>query len=287
MSTPLRLALALAIAAAAAPSAHAQLELGILLGRGYYTGDLQIQTDYAPLPAGSGEAAYGLYGRYFVNERFAVGAAATTLSIKGTDARRENTRARNLSFFSTIYELGAAAEYYPFTAERRIAPYLTVGGAYYHHNPKTLFNNRTVALRDLGTEGQGAPGYAPRYSLHRWAVPVGGGVRVAFGQSWVLGVEARLRFTFFDYLDDVSGAYVNYYELAQTRGSLAAALADRTQEVRGGEPRDVPSGTLRGNPANFDYYMTAGFTVGYRLGSGAFGSRGGGGTNRYNKCYSF
>lgn len=275
---------ALALSLAAASPALAQFDAGVFLGRGYYAGDLQVDTDLLPY-VGAGEGAYGLYGRYLYNDRLALTASATTLTIGGDDARRENTRSRNLSFSSTIYEAGIAVEYYPFSADGAIAPYLTFGGAYYHHNPKTEFNGRTVGLRDLGTEGQGTEGYAPRYSLHRWAIPAGAGVRIAFGSSWVIGVEARLRMTFFDYLDDVSGSYVNYYELAQNRNSLSAALADRTHELTGTEPRDIPTGTLRGNPSNLDYYMTAGVTLGYRLGSGAFGS--GGGVSRYNKCYSF
>lgn len=283
----LGLGLTLAIAAATVSPALAQVEVGVMYGHGYYTGDLQYHSDLAPFPIGSGEPAYGLFGRYRFNDRLAFAASGTTLSIKGSDARRVGSRSRNLSFFSTIYEAGVSAEYYPLSIDRTIAPYVTLGGAYYHHNPKTRFNGRTVGLRDLGTEGQGSSGYGPRYSLHRWAIPAGAGVRVAFGRSWVLGAEAKLRMTFFDHLDDVSGGYVNYYELVQTRGSLAAALANRTHELTGGDPRDVPTGTRRGNPSNFDYYMTLGVTVGYRLGSGAFGSGGGGGANRYNKCYTF
>ena len=282
-----RLGLALAITASCVASASAQFEIGVTYGRGYYAGDLQYDSDYAPLPLSTGKAAYGLYGRYDYNERLSFAASATTLDIAGGDDRRASSARRNLSFFSTIYELGLAAEYYPFSSERGVAPYLTVGAAYFNHNPKTRFNGRTVALRDLGTEGQGAPGYGPRYSLHRWAVPVGAGVRVAFGKSWMLGAEAKLRATFFDHLDDVSGAYVNYFELLETRGTLAAELGDRTHELTGGEPRDIPTGTPRGNPASFDYYMTAQLTVGYRLGSGAFGVGGGASVNRYNKCYSF
>ena len=283
----LRISLALALSASSLASASAQFELGLTFGRGYFMGDLQNDSDLGPLPITTGKAAYGLYARYDYNDRLAFAASATTLEIAGADYRRANTSGRNLSFFSTIYEVGLAAEYYPFTSERAIAPYLTLGAAYFNHNPQTRFNGRTVALRDLGTEGQGTPGFGPRYSLHRWAVPVGAGVRVAFGESWTIGAEAKLRATFFDHLDDVSGAYVNYFELLEARGALAAELGDRTHELTGGEPRDIPTGTPRGNPGNFDYYMTAQVTVGYRLGSGAFGAGRGGSANRYNKCYSF
>ena len=131
-------------------------------------------------------------------------------------------------------------------------------------------------------------GFAPKYGLTRLAMPLGAGVRIPLGQAWVITAEIKVRATFFDHLDDVSGAYVNYYELVQGNGSLSAALADRTSELQGIEPRDIPSGTARGNPGNFDYYATAGINIGYRLGTGLFNagsSRSGAG--RYNKCYQF
>ena len=279
-------ALALSLAVALATSAAAQTEAGVFYGHAYYMGDLQPVTKFYPLPLGNGHRAFGLYGRHFFTERLAVTASGTGMFIEGADNRREGSRMRNLSFSTRIYELGIGGEYYPLSAERAISPYLSFGGAYYRFNPVTEFEGRTVALRDLGTEGQGSPGYGPRYSLNRFAVPLGGGVRVALGRSWVVSLETKIRMTFFDHLDDVSGGYVNYYELVEARGSLAAALSNRTHELTGGEPLDLETGTPRGNPANFDYYLTAGLTIGYRLGSGAFGS-GGGTANRYNKCYRF
>lgn len=288
MTIAYRSALAALALTACAGAAQAQTEIGLFYGHGYYKGDIEVETKYAPLPIGTGKPAFGVYGRRFFSDHLAANAAATAMTIFGTDARRATSRSRNLSFTSRIYELSASAEYYPFTASRSIAPYLTGGVAYYHFNPTTEFNGRTVELQPLGTEGQGSPGYGPRYSLHRFAMPLGAGTRIAFGASWVLSLEARVRVTFFDHLDDVSGGYVNYYELVQTNGSLAAELANRTHEFAGGEPRDIPTGTPRGNPAAFDYYATAGVTVGYRIGSGAFGAGGGQrGASRYNRCYRF
>ena len=282
-----RLALVLASATAFTATASAQFEIGGYYGHAYYMGDLERDSEYSPLPVGNGHRAFGGYARYFVNDRIALNGSAMATTIEGSDDKRAGSRTRNLSFFSRLYEVGISGEYYPFGAERSIAPYVTLGGAFYRFNPKTRFNGRTVELQPLGTEGQGAAGYGPRYSLNRFAVPLGAGTRIAFGRSWVIGVEAKLRMTFFDHLDDVSGGYVNYYELVQSNGSLAAELANRTHQLTGTEPLDLPTGTQRGNPANFDYYMSVGLTVGYRLGSGAFGAGGGRDASRYNKCYQF
>ncbi len=54
------------------------------------------------------------------------------------------------------------------------------------------------------------------------------------------------------------------------------------------DPRNIPTGTRRGDPTNNDWFYTATITIGYRLGSGLFNS-GGGKSNagKYNRCYKF
>ncbi len=289
MSFLTRAALAVALPAAfllAQPGASAQPELGIHLGHGYYMGDLQPDSPYAPL--GNGKASYGAYGRIGATDKIAITGSLMLTKLAGTDARRESSVERNLNFRTDIFEMAISGEYLPFGSGRAVNPYLTAGVAVYRFNPQADFNGRLVDLQPLGTEGQGMTGYAPRYGLTRLAMPLGTGVRIPFGEAWVISAEIKFRATFFDHLDDVSGAYVNYYELVQGNGSLAAALADRTSELRGIEPRDVPSGSPRGNVGNFDYYATAGLNVGYRLGTGLFNvaSRKSG-ASRYNKCYQF
>ncbi len=265
----------------------AQTELGVHLGHSYYMGDLQPDAPLAPL--GNGKASYGAYARLGLNDKVAVSTSVIVTKIAGTDQRRASSIERNLSFESDIFEMAINAEVSPFGSGRSVNPYLSGGVAVYRFNPQAEYNGRLVDLQPLGTEGQGMEGYAPtKYSLTRLAMPLGIGARIPMGSAWVISVEAKIRATFFDHLDDVSGAYVNYYELVQGNGSLAAALADRTSEQLGIEPRDLPSGSARGNSGNFDYYATAGIHIGYRLGTGLFssGSRKGG-SSRYNKCYEF
>ena len=105
----------------------------------------------------------------------------------------------------------------------------------------------------------------------------------------MLGAQASARVTFFDHLDDVSGNYVNYRQLVEGNGSLSAALADRTGEFNGTEPRNIETGTRRGDPIHNDWFYTATITIGYRLGSGLFNSGGGKSANskKYNNCYRF
>ena len=269
-----------------APLASAQTELGVSLGAGGYEGDLgpvEFSRRITSL-----RPSFGAYGRVPLAPRFAFAAHVQHYQVHGDDAFRKSSGGRNLSFESKVLEFGAAAEYYPLGLNRSAAPFLSAGAALYRFNPTTTFNGRVVELQPLGTEGQGLPGYAPRYGLTRLAIPLGGGVRIPIGSAWVVGAQARVRMLLFDHLDDVSGNYVNYYELVQSNGSLAAALADRTGELNGTENRDIPSGTPRGDAADDDVTYTLSLTVGYRLGTGLFS--GGGrstGASRYNKCYQF
>ncbi len=274
------------VLAALSTTLSAQTELGLSLGMGGYDGDLgpsTISGRVAQL-----KPAIGVYGRVPVSERIGVSAYVQRYRIHGDDANRTSTAGRNLSFQSSVMEFGAVAEVYPLGIDMAIAPYLSVGAAVYRFNPETEFNGRLVELQPLGTEGQGMPGFARRYGLTRFAIPLGLGVRMPFGDAWVIGAEARGRMTFFDHLDDVSGNYVNYYELVQGNGSLSAALADRTGEHLGTENRDIPSGSVRGDAGDNDVTYTLSLTVGYRLGTGLFnGSSRSSGASRYNKCYSF
>ncbi len=275
-------------------SARAQVELGLNMGLSLYEGDLSAASLVEKLA--EGQASIGAYGRVDVGERLAFRGYVQSSKIRGTDANRPSTNSRNLNFRNKIFEIGVMAEIYPLGTRLIAAPYLQAGASVYHHNPETEYNGRWVEVQPLGTEGQGMPGFAPKYALTRFAIPIGIGVRHNLGEHFVVGAQANARLLFFDHLDDVSGNYVNYYSLLDGRGidggtgngSLAAALGDRTGEFAGTEPRDMPSGTRRGDPTNNDWFYTATITIGYRIGSGLFGSGNKrGGSSRYNKCYQF
>ena len=108
-------------------------------------------------------------------------------------------------------------------------------------------------------------GFADPYRLTQVSIPMGVGFRFALNDFLMIGVEAGVRRTFTDYLDDVSGSYVNYNDLLAGNGELAAALGNRTGELNGSEPVILPTGTQRGNPAEDDWYSVAGVTLSYRF----------------------
>ena len=266
--------------------AHAQADLGIMIGASTYQGDLAPTNPVQVLT--QSQASFGVYGRVGISDRLGFKGFIQSSRVQGSDALRPGSVSRNLSFRTQIFEVGALAEFYPLGNRRALVPYLQGGASVYRFNPEALFNGRYIELQPLGTEGQGVAGYGDRYQLTRLAIPLGFGLRYNLGESFVIGAEISARLLFFDHLDDVSGRYVNYYELVQTNGSLAATLADRTGEYFGTENRDVPTGTLRGDPTNNDWFYTGVITIGYRLGNGLFSSSSKKGVNsRYSRCYKF
>lgn len=71
--------------------------------------------------------------------------------------------------------------------------------------------------------------------------------------------------TFTDYLDDLSSDYVEYSELLNGNGPLAAALGNRIGEYLGTEPVIMETGTARGNPQKKDWYYIGAFTITYNF----------------------
>jgi hypothetical protein len=149
-------------------------------------------------------------------------------------------KARNLDFFSQIYELKGDViidlieHRGKYMKRPDFVPFLFVGLAYFHHNPKTEMNGKTYNLHDYSTEGQGVVDGAPhKYRLNQIALPIGLGIRYKLSKQLDLSFEMGWRFTTTDYLDDVGGKYVDPSALASAKGMDAVMLANRTPEVVG------------------------------------------------------
>ena len=248
------------------PAVHAQyFDAGILLGGSVYEGDLSPNGFIKKF--GFVRPAFGVFGRQNFNEHWSGRLSFQYGHIEGADG--ESRQDRNLNFNSSFGEIALTAEFhYPGfdpAGYRKFSPYLFAGLAYMYYNPKTVYQGRTVYLQPLGTEGQGLDGYNKEfYSLNIISIPFGGGIKYALNSSITIGVEFGPRLTFTDYLDDVSGTYASYRDLAQARGTLAANVADRAPEVSGLEPVER-SGALRGNPKMNDWYFIGNFTISYHF----------------------
>lgn len=240
-------------------------EGGLILGGTVYEGDLSpkaIGDKFANIrPAG------GLFVRQNFNENWAARLSFTYGTMTAADGA--DRRARGLSFEAPYGEIAALAEFswpgYDPTAYKRISPYAFAGIALTHYTPKAEYQGRLVELQPLGTEGQGLDGYDDFYSLDIFAIPFGGGIKYALSPSLTIAAEFGARLTFTDYLDDVSGAYPVYADLATQRSTTAANLSDPTYITRDPENQIRPAGALRGDPNYNDWYFIGNITISYHF----------------------
>ena len=184
---------------------------------------------------------------------------------------------RNLSFRSSITEIMFAAEFHPFYIfgnynddhyPPAVSPYLLLGIGYFHFNPQAKLNGTYVDLQPLSTEGEGFSEYpnVQNYSLNQVNVPAGIGARYDVSAIINLRAEIVTRFLFTDYLDDVSGRYIDpsvfANHLSGTQLSQALLLNDRHKP---GAVTAHPNG-IRGRPNNNDAYVTFNIKLGLTLG---------------------
>jgi hypothetical protein len=227
-----------------------------------YYGDLaprpnRVSTDISFTKPGFGASFMHRFGpRYTVMGQLMVG------TLKGSDASSADKNdlsngvyryKRNLSFKNQIKELSVTFVFDLFENDGNYisrvkwTPYLFVGVAAFINQPKAqapatdLQGNKLaeagqwVKLRPLGTEGQYSTldatdanhGIKP-YGLIQAAIPFGVGARLKLTQTLDLWADIGFRYTFTDYIDDVSG---NYVDLGVLKSPLAQAMSYRTNEL--------------------------------------------------------
>ncbi len=244
-------------------------EFGGMGGISVYGGDLAKDV----IAHNEIHAAYGGLLRHNFNPYITLKSNIYYGTISGDDANQDKQILinRNLSFQSTILDIGAQAEinfsgFETTDPKKRTSLYGLIGLSVFRFNPKTEFNNRMVELQPLGTEGQGTTSFDERdkYALTQISIPIGGGIKHAFSKHWSIGFEAGLRKTFTDYLDDVSKTYVSPEVLTATHGKIAAKVSNRSGEVLD-EPWQVDSKSNRGNSTLKDWYYFAGVTLTYTV----------------------
>ncbi len=245
-------------------------ELGFMLGASYYTGELNRMGHFREM-----SLAGGIIYRYNVNPRFALRSTAYVGQIKGDDANSTNGffQNRNLNFNSILAEgsFGVEFNYLTYVTGRTfgqrywLSSYMFAQLAGFYFNPKTEFEGNTYELQPLGTEGQGtALSNEKNYNRFQISMPIGLGFKINLSKKVQFFVEYGIRWTFTDYLDDVSGTYVDPLELAAINGELAAQLSDRSLNPMGNSGRNT--GTRRGDGAFNDWYAFFGAGITFKLG---------------------
>lgn len=268
------------------------VEIGLLGGCSNYLGDLSNEKFVIK----ETHLAGGLFGRYNINNKWAVKGFAGYGRVSGDDKNNYSQASdnnyffyyRNLNFYTDIYEFSLQLEYNLLpndlrsSSSRPFVPYVFGGIGVFHFNPKTVIkahnaylasqgqdlqNDLTIELQPLSTEGQGTTNYndVKPYSLTDVCFPIGIGFRQRLGTSFTIGLEAGLRYTLTNYIDDVGGKYADASAVRAFKGDFAGYLADRSVDKTTDGKNYFSDGQLRSSRKMFttDLYFIAGVTVSY------------------------
>jgi hypothetical protein len=246
------------------------LHLDLFAGTSNYQGDLQDKG----FTFNQAHFAGGIGFSYDLSDHFSLKTGVVLGKISANDKFGKN-KIRNLNFTSQITEWNLEVLYYITPLyQHLLTPYLFSGIAVYHFDPYTYDSTgKKYYLKYLSTEGEGFIPGKKYYSLTQMSIPFGAGVKMPLSQNINVGLEVGIRRTFTDYLDDVSGTYVDENLLLANRGSKAVELAYRGDEIKNGSKVYPAAGSQRGSPAKDMYYFT-GFTLSFRLGSNSGNGRG-------------
>ncbi len=219
-----------------------QIEIGLLLGTSHYLGDLSDEK----INFKNTYFAASLFGRYNFSNKVAVSGMASFGTVSGDDKQSslESSKLRNLNFSSSIYEFSVRLEYNLLKndlrniSNRPFIPYVFAGLGVFKFNPQTTYLDAagtkiTKELQPLATEGQGSTVYneKKKYDLTEIIIPMGIGFRTRISDAFYLGIEAGVRFTTTNYLDDVGGVYADNTVVRANTGTVASLLADRRWEI--------------------------------------------------------
>lgn len=193
---------------------------------------------------------------------------------------------RNLDVRVNIWEGNFMFEINPFRfspnsrlAKMSFQPYLLAGingyhfvskGRYINKNGAGAANGQWINLYDLHIEGDGfkEEGMPAAYSRWQMAIPMGIGGKWDLSPKMALGIEYVYRYGFTDYLDGVSGKYIDpsLYEkngLTKEQAIVATAMSDKSWEL---DPNKAHKpGEMRGSNAGPDSYSTISITLFYKF----------------------
>lgn len=234
-----------------------QGEFGITLGGAHYFGDINTRASIdRPKPA------LGLFYRKQFGNYVGLRLAAHYAQLGYSDVYSKNAyqQRRNLSFNTNIWEIAAMGDFnffkfLPNNPDYHFTPYITLGVGVFSYDPYAYLASQKEFLRPLGTEGQNI-GYKGRkpYGTMAVCVPFGAGIKYNVTEKLNLSFELSHRYTFTDYLDDVSTTYVGLDKFSGPADATARLLQDRSYEF---DPNNIIGleGRQRGTSKQKDQYM--------------------------------
>lgn len=236
-------------------SAQAGLGFATYFGELQHTGKVQSEVSNLSL---------GLEAR--ILPKIAVRAELGRYSIRGNDTHAADSsyeKQRNLSFESTNWELSLQGIFFMrkyrgvYHKRWQVDPYLLTGVGTTFISPKTTFSEQEIRLYQIETEGVD-------YSRFTMIVPVGAGLKFRVNPFLNFITEITYRFTFSDYLDDVSSNYPGSYPDITTE-----LLSNRKNEIPviNEDAYDnllIPGGP-RGDNSDKDAYLFLNFKIEFFL----------------------
>jgi hypothetical protein len=194
-------------------------------------------------------------------------------SLRGNDRHAIDSsfaQQRNLSFSSVNYEASIQGIFFlkkyakNYTKRAKCDPYLLagIGGTYF--SPQAELAGQKYNLYELSTEDKD-------YSRFALIIPVGAGLKWKINPFVNLATEITYRFTFTDYLDDVSGNYPASYPDITTE--LLSNRKDEIPVVNQAAYDLLTNGNPRGDSSNKDAYLFLNFKVEFYLPPGLFSKK--------------
>lgn len=237
--------------------------VGVSVNALNYFGDITPASNALSTDLSFTRPGISIWGSHRVGARYSVEAAYSWGTLSSSDFESADPNddvaiyryVRNLSFrnrineFSAVFVVDYKENNSSYISRVQLTPYAFIGVSGFYHNPEAKVNENSslpeagqwVKLKPLGTEGQNRSDLynTKSYSLFQFAIPFGIGVRYRINQILDASFQIGVRFTFTDYLDDVSGNYVDLGSFESD--DLARELSDRSQELTSAKsnlPRD-------------------------------------------------
>jgi len=233
-------------------------EVGLQAGGAGYMGDLNPTN-----PLKISGLSFGGFVKANFDPNWALSFNYNNGKIKADDAKSDNEqfRQRNLSFSNSLNEVSLLVDfnffdYFSGGGYARFSPYLYTGVGAVLFNPKTKYQGDVYELASYQTEGV-------EYKKMALSIPFGFGIKYNFKNNWTVMSNIGYRNAYTDYLDDVSGTYIDpaKYSTDPSIRPMQVVLSDRSGENTGNYIGG--KGVQRGDFRKRDTYMFVGIGITY------------------------
>lgn len=161
-------------------------------------------------------------------------------------------RQRNLSFDTYNFEMSIQGVFYmrkyrgDYYRRWPVDPYLALGVGFTTINPTTTLQETKYNLREIATEDNS---YGPVALM----LPAAAGIKFSINEFVNFNLEVAYRYTFTDYLDDVSTTFPESFP--NTTAELLSNRKDEIGVVNQDAYDRLVAGERRGDPDNNDQYL--------------------------------